>query len=217
MLVWSGLERCSWRLALLPAFLLPLTRAVGFFAALPILLRCLSRPGTADGKLRWGRCVVLAAAPLLGLGTYFLLMWRWTGNAFEGMEAQKYWGAHSISHLWNIPIFVIGLFTPTNWHSFSGSMLDRSMFMILLCSLPVVWRLGKDMLAWVYVLGILPAMSGTFVSFTRFESTAFPVFIALAVFFRELKTRWAFALVMALFSVLHLVLLWRFVNYQWAG
>ena len=57
------------------------------------------------------------------------------------------------------------------------------MFIILLYTLPLKWRLGKDLLVWTYVLGIMPAMSGAFISFTRYESPAFPMFIALAVFF----------------------------------
>jgi NhaP-type Na+/H+ and K+/H+ antiporter len=114
---------------------------------------------------------------------------------------------------------------------------------VLLYTLPVQWRLGKDLLVWIYVLGILPAMSGTFTSYTRFESTAFPVFIALAAFLNaeggvrtaessvtpvaprlatlasrlprlRVAVRWA---LLGTFAVLHLWLLWRFVNFRWAG
>jgi hypothetical protein len=161
--------------------------------------------------------VALLVAPLLGLALYFALMWNWTGNPFEGMEAQEHWKAHSISNLWDIPKFVIGFFDPTRWHAFRGSVLDRCMFMLLAFCLPVIWRLGKDLVVWTYVLGILPAMSGTFVSFTRFESTAFPLFIALAVFLKGQKRRWPLMAVITVMSALHLILLWRFVNYRWAG
>ena len=157
------------------------------------------------------------AAPLLGYGTYLALMWHWTGNPFEGIQAQKYWGVHSISNLVNVPKFVIGWFTPNEWHEFQGSMLDRLMFLPLLYTVPVQWRLGKDLLVWSYVLGVLPAMSGTFVSFTRFESTAFPLFLAVAVFVVGLKRRWPGVALLVLSAGLHGVLLWRFVNFRWAG
>jgi hypothetical protein len=163
------------------------------------------------------REVALLLAPPLGLAVYFALMYTWTGNAFEGMQAQKYWGVHSISNLWNVPKFLLGLFQPTRWHEFSGSALDRLAFLLLLYSLPLVWKLGKDMLVWTYVLGILPAMSGTFVSFTRFESTAFPVFLALAAFFVRMKRKWPQLVFLAICAGLHGLLLLRFVNFRWAG
>jgi hypothetical protein len=189
----------------------------------------------------------LLLAPLLGWAAYLTLMWSWTGNPLEGIQAQKHWGVHSITNLVNVPKCVIGLFNPTEWHAFTGSLLDRCMFILLLYTLPLQWRLGKDLLVWTYVLGVLPAMSGTFTSFTRFESTAFPMFIALAVFlntecgvrsaepptgnaecgmrnaestlrFRPSRLlaalRWG---LLGAFIVLHLWLLWRFVNFRWAG
>ena len=182
----------------------------------------------------------LLAAPLLGWGIYLALMGYWTGDPFEGFKAQRYWGVHSISNLWNVPKFVIGLFTPTEWHEFRGSVLDRCVFILLFYCLPGLWRLDKGLLVWTYVLGILPAMSGTFTSFTRFASCAFPMFIALGVFLSaeggvrsaesapaarcltrdvwpwhlRASLRW---LLLAVFVALHVVLVWRFVNFRWAG
>ena len=174
---------------------------------------------TGEGGFASGawRQTALLATPLLGWATYLGLMWFWTGNPFEGMQAQKYWGAHSISNLWNAPKFIAGFFQPTTWHGFTGSALDRCAFLFLLYCLPLIWRLGKDMLVWAYVLGILPAMSGTFTSFTRFESCAFPLFIAVAVFFGGRKSRWPLGIFFACSAMLHVVLLWRFDNFRWAG
>lgn len=161
--------------------------------------------------------LALVLAPPLGFILYFCLMWLWTGNPFEGLEAQKYWRVHSISNLWNVPKFVTGFFSPEDWHQFRGSVLDRCSFLVLVYSLPLIWRLGKDMVVWTYVLGVLPAMSGTFVSFTRFESIAFPMFIALAMFFVGIKRKWPLVAFLALSASLHAVLVWRFVNFRWAG
>ena len=144
-------------------------------------------------------------------------MWVWTGNSFEGMEAQRFWGVHSISNLWNLPKFIIGFFEPTTWHGFRGSLLDRCTFMLLVYCFPLIWQLGKDMVMWTYILGILPAMSGTFTSFTRFASSVFPMFIALAVVFVGMKRKWPLVIILVLSAVLHGILLWRFVNFRWAG
>jgi hypothetical protein len=159
----------------------------------------------------------LLLAPLLGWAAYFELMESWTGNPFEGFQAQRHWGIHSISNLINLPKFLLGLFTPTQIHAYTSSMLDRSMFMVLLYTLPLIWRLGKDLAVWTYILGIMPAMSGTFTSFTRYESPVFPMFIALAVFFVGTKRRWPLIAFLILSAVLHGILVWRFVNFRWAG
>jgi len=159
----------------------------------------------------------LLAGPLLGWAVYLALMWHWTGDPFEGFKAQKHWGVHSISNLWNVPKFVVGLFTSYEWHEFTGSVLDRCMFLVLLYCLPILWRLDKGLLVWTYMLGVLPAMSGTFTSYTRFASCAFPVFIALGVMLSRREWRWGRYALLAVFAALHVVLVWRFVNFRWAG
>jgi len=235
MLLWSGVEQGRYRLAWIAAFLLPLSRAVGVFIVLPIgwhLLvdqrwRWLCRWRWLDveqERLRSGGSVgahwqgyALMAAPLLGLALYFVSMWRWTGNPFEGIEAQGFWGTHSIGHLWNVPKFIVGFFGPTRWHGYSGSVLDRCAFMLLVYCLPLIWRMGKDLVVWTYVLGILPAMSGTLTSFTRYESTTFPLFIALSIFFVGMKKKWPLIVFLVLSAIIHGTLLWRFVNFRWAG
>jgi hypothetical protein len=238
MLLWFGLERKHYGLAWFAAFLLPLCRAVGVFSLLPTTWHWLMQrdwtllahwrwmcenrqPEKPREELKslhvgWKGYAMISAAPL-GLILYFALMRAWTGNPFEGIDAQKYWGVHSLSNLWNLPKFIIGFVEPTAWHGFSGSVLDRCAFVLLAYSLRLIWRLGNDMVVWTYVLGILPAMSGTFVSFIRFESTVFPLFIALAVFFTSLKMRWPLITCIVLSGLMHVVLLWRFVNFRWAG
>ena len=180
MVLWLGLERDRFGLAWAAAFLLPLSRPVGVFSELPIawhLLtykslrslvwfeKCASENAKeeqrvnnqVDAENNW-RSYGLLTAPLLGWSVYFALMWSWTGNPLEGIQAQKNWGTHAISHLWNLPRFIVGFFEPTTWHDYAGSVLDRCAFMLLVYSLPLIWRLGKDMVLWTYVLGILPAI-----------------------------------------------------------
>ena len=243
MLLFLGLEKERYDLAWIAACLLPLCRPLGIFCLLPIAwhlltkrplpwFRCIqsrwlrpqgeASPGQALAKNSVEshnavRSYSLLLAPFLGWAAYFCLMWSWTGNPFEGFQAQRHWGIHSISNLINLPKFLLGLFTPTQIHAYTSSMLDRSMFMVLLYTLPLIWRLGKDLAVWTYILGIMPAMSGTFTSFTRYESPVFPMFIALAVFFVGTKRRWPLIAFLILSAVLHGILVWRFVNFQWAG
>jgi len=160
---------------------------------------------------------MLVATPAAGWALYLALMWHWTGNPFEGIEAQKRIGAHSIPNLWNVSKFVVGFFNPTDWHSFRGSLLDRCAFVLLLYTLPVLWRLDKGLLAWVFMLGIVPAMSGTFTSYIRFASCAFPMFIALGVVLSRREWRWWRYALLVVFVTLHAALVWRYVNLRWAG
>ncbi len=238
IVLWWGLEKRRYGTAMLAAFLLPLARGVGVFGVIPIawhwmtLLpekwmpawkwlrrerqrafgQVLERPG------EWLFRSLLLLMPAAGWGWYLGLMWHWTGNPFEGMQAQEYWGdTHAVQHLWDVPQFVDGFFKATSLHSFLGSFLDRMGFLLLLICLPWIWRQGKDLLAWVYMLGVVPAMSGTFTSFLRYESNVFPLFIALAALVVSFRCAWLRWFYLLGWAVLHGLLLWRFVNYHWAG
>jgi hypothetical protein len=249
MLLWFGLEENRFRLAMVSAALLPLTRAVGILCLLPILLHLMIQSPPAwfvrwTGRSRWGGWIArlfdwegnrvpsadtglasrsiaapywLLAAPLWGWTQYFLLMWNWTGNPFQGFEAQKHWGVQSMGNLIDLPKFVLGFFNSTTWHEFIGSVLDRCVFVFVLWWLPLIWRLDKVWFVWAVVLGIVPAISGTFCSYTRFASVVFPLFIAMAVFLGQPERKLPRLMVLAVFAVLHLTLLWRFVTYRWAG
>ena len=163
--------------AVLAAFLLPLTRGVGGFCVVPIVwhwvvllperwlpawdwLRrerkwALGQLPARSGEL-WFRSLLLLA-PMAGWGCYLGLMWHWTENPFEGLQAQKYWGnTHAVSHLWDVFGFAAGFFEATGWHGFRGSLLDRMGFLLLLVCLPVMGRQGKDLWTWAYMLGIAP-------------------------------------------------------------
>ena len=226
MVLWWGLERRRDGWAFAAGLLLPLARGVGVFAVLPVAwhVAATARAGRKgkepaedrnpkSAARRW----LLPVAPLAGWGVYLALMWVWTGNAWAGIEAQRYWGVHSISNLWDVLKFVNGLFEVSAWHAFTGSALDRLGFVLLLYAVPMLWGPGKDLLVWLLVLGVVPAMSGTFVSFVRFESCAFPVFLGWAAFFTGLKWRWPLGVFLAVNLALHGHLLWRFLNYRWAG
>jgi len=229
MVFWRGLEENSYDWAWVGSLFLALTRGIGVFAVLPIAFHALQALKTwhkqhgqnatdATSKIKFPfRPVLLLTAPLISWTAYLTLMWYWTGNAFEGFDAQKHWRVHSIGNLWNLSKFMIGLFTPTQWHEFTGSILDRCVFLLLCNCIVIIWRLDKGLLVWVYVLGILPAMSGTFTSFTRFASCVFPMFIALGVYFSKPERKIAGWILLIIFGILHVVLVWRFVNFRWAG
>lgn len=241
MLLWYGLERQNYRMVWVAAFFLPLSRAVGLFCILPLawhlaaqkplpgfawLQRLISNkpresaaiqepPASTVGNLRY---YPLLIAPLMGWMLYFVLMTLWTGNPLEGIQAQRFWGnVHSIGNLFDVPKFLIGLVSFRSLHEFQGSILDRLMFIWLVLEIPTIWRMGKDLMVWTYVLGVLPAMSGTFVSFTRYESVVFPMFLALGISCANPDRRWRRIRLFSFCAFFHIILLWRFLNFNWAG
>jgi hypothetical protein len=144
-------------------------------------------------------------------------MWCWTGNALEGFDAQRHWGVQSVGNILNLPKFLSELLSPTEWHEMRGSVLDRSVFALMLCLMPAIWRLDKVWFAWTLVLGVLPAMSGDFVSFTRFTSVVYPLFPTLAILLTRPGRAFLKIPILATFALAHAALLWRFLNYRWAG
>lgn len=235
--LWWGLEKDRPVLILCSSLLLPLTRAIGIFCFLPIFWHLFGDALATLWKswlnrkngikmigidvwpiVRRGLCRSwLLLAPFLGWGAYFLFIWSSTGNAFEGFSAQRFWGAHSMLNIINVPKFMVKFFQITDFHSFSGSFLDRCVFVLLFWSLFRIWKLGKDLSIWALILGVVPAMSGDLMSFTRFCSIAFPLFIALAVYLTEKQRPWQKLVWFEAFAVLHMILAWRFINFQWAG
>ena len=243
--VWWGLERRHPGVTFVCAILAPLTRGVGLFLVLPLAWywiqlrswgwldrvpwpkwwrkeRAIAQEKSAINVSNTKNCktleYLLPLAPVLGWGSYLLMMQWWTGNYWEGVAAQKYWGnAHSISHLWDFPKFAVQLFSPTEWHEIGGSFLDRCIFILLLYSMILILRKGKDLFLWAYCLGVMPAMSGMFVSLTRFAAVCFPLFIALGMVMGAIESRkWRY-FIPGLFVMLQVVLVWRFVRFEWAG
>jgi hypothetical protein len=247
MLLLLGLDQDRLWLAIVSGFLLPLTRAVGLFCVLPLFWHVLMYSRCArwvqlGAKIPWLRKNLIAPvaasagqspskgqsevqrgwlllAPVCGWAVYLALMKFGTGSAFEGFAAQKKFGMESIVNIFNVPHFVFAFFTPSSFSAARGSLVDRLSFLLLLYCLPIIWRLDKGWFLWAFFLGIVPAMSGMFVSYTRFASVVFPLFVALGLFlnrpgllFRCLR----FATVATFFAV-QIILVWRFVNFRWAG
>ncbi len=123
MLLWHGLECRAYGSAITAALLLPMTRAIGVFAVLPILWHLSHVEPVPRGWKNVGHIASqllarhslaltgLLVAPVVGWCCYLLTMLLSTGNAFDGFVAQQYWGVHSISNLVNFPKFLIALTT----------------------------------------------------------------------------------------------------------
>ena len=239
MCLWSGLEERRWLPAAFGALLLPLSRAIGVFSVIPIAFWLLKHPRVAprwnaalsriprlktgllhcesDESRHGARWLLLLIIPPIGWALYLGLMNFWTGNPFEGFEAQKTWGRQSILNLVNVPKFVLEYLNPRYFHEFADSMLDRLCFLAVAYSLPALWRSDRTQIPWIYVLGILPAMSGSFTSYIRFSGMAFPIFLAWSAPATSRPWRILRWIGLAVLVMLHLHLTRNFVLSRWAG
>jgi hypothetical protein len=193
------------------SFLLPLCRAVGVFCAVPMLLEIHRWPG------RWPR-YLLVLAVVLGYGSYFLYLYWQTGNPWEGFDAQKrYIAQPSVMKILDLKGFASSLMQPFDIaHPYMNSSVDRAIFLLLLPFIIGTWRLDKAMFAFSVLLGIVPAMTGTFMSYSRFAAVLIPVFIVIAQALSK-AGRIGQALVLAVFFMVQVLFLLMHSNSFWVG
>lgn len=232
MLFFWGLELERWSWVGVAGFLLPLTRPVGVFVVAPLawyLYEQRRKPSSiaepvhdaassAEVKpvARWHWLLLLC--PLLGYAAYFGIMYAWTGNAFEGFEAQEnYPYSPSIRNMFNVAGFADAFL---NIHTLDGMMdsaLDRAFFLLFLALLPAIWKLNKTWFWYALPTGLIPAMTSYFMSYRRYIMVLFPVFIVLALLLARTKSRWLFWYYVILMAVLQAWAVTQFVNFNWAG
>ena len=206
-----GLRDEKWACITIAGFLLPLSRAVGVFCLAPLIWRAFQRH--TDWRA-WAVCF----APLTGYATYFFLMWHWTGNPFEGFAAQKHYpNQPSLANIVNLSQFFQSL---CNIGSILGMLdggLDRLLFVLLMLTLPALWRVNKEWFWWTVCVGIIPAMSNWFFSYRRFLVMAFPVFYIWGQWLSPPGKLWMFRYYVTLSAIVQGLLVWRYVNFLWAG
>jgi hypothetical protein len=205
-------------LAALLSVLAAPTRAVGVFLAIPLAWRLVS--DWRGGRRPWWHCAA-AAAPLVGMVLTLGMMWVETGNAMAGIEAQGRFASQGAIAKFFAPVEFFRAFVDV-WgvHGVLHSGIDRLFFVLMLGAIGLVIRLERRIGPWTLysaAMILVPATTMSFMSFTRYPTVVFPIFIAMAAVAappnrREL--RW-FAL--ASFMVIQLFLLIRHVNSIWAG
>lgn len=203
-------ERRLWLVALCAA-LLPLCRASGQFVLLPLAFLVWRR--------RNGASMTAVVALVAGVAAYYGIMWALTGNAFEGVQAQKHWSQNAglSGKLWLRPFESLeALPAVTGFHNYKGSFLDRFWFVLVSLLLWPVWKRDREAFWWVVALAILPGLFNSFGSLTRYVSVAWPLFLFGGVWLARDRS-WKGETVLFGCLALHLWLTWRHVNFLWAG
>jgi hypothetical protein len=181
----------------------------------PVRLDSDGRDARATTRFMWHWLLLLC--PLLGYAMYFGTMYAWTGNAFEGFEAQKaYPNSPSISNIFNVGGFLNALVNVRTVDGMLDSVLDRGFFLLFLALLPAVWKLNRTWFWYTLATGLIPALSNYFLSYRRFIMVCFPLFIVLAQLLAK-GPRWMFWYYVVLLAALQAWAVTRFVNFNWAG
>jgi len=206
-----GLERHRYFWPCLMAFLAPLAKAIGVFLVLPLAWHLFEQ----RKPLRYW---FLLLAPVLGYATYFGLMFAWTGNAFEGFDAQKgYLNSPSIGNMFDWHGFSSAFMDAHSLDGMTNSALDRGFFILFLVLLPLIWRLNKTWFLCSLPAGLMPALASYFISYRRYITICFPVFIILAQLLARTKSRWLFWYYAALLAALQVWAVKQFMCFKWAG
>lgn len=211
LLLFLFIFREEYLWAAVPAFLLPLTRAVGIFIAVPLAWHLY------EHRRSW-RHWLLLLAPLLGYAAYFGLMRASTGNAFEGFDAQRaYPNSPSIANIFNLPAFARAFASIGSFDGMLDGALDRALFIVFLAMLPLIYRLNKTWFWYALPTGLIPALSNQLFSYRRFIIVCFPVFIALAELLARARSRWFFWYYVVLLAGIQAWAVKQFLTFNWAG
>jgi hypothetical protein len=250
LLFFHGLLTGRTWLVCATGFMLPMARAVGIFALLPITYQLIEAgwrrwsrghfarkqpdesvignvslprqmPSATDGPViafpgrrLWMGVVCIVA----GFLCYLLIMYTQTGNAFEGFDAQGQFPATpSVLDIFRIPQFFRSFFNVASVHSALHSAVDRLFFLLFLATLPQLWRLDRRYFFYALGVGLVPAMSTSFMSYTRFVEMCFPMFIVIAQWMSNPRRTWLMWYYVTVSGITQGAFLIRSMNHHWAG
>ena len=188
-----------------------LARPTGLFLVVPLL------------DFAWGRRALpvwrpIFLAPVVGIVGYFLVIYGATGDYASGLKAQALFSARpSVALLFDVPTFVRGFFDFDPARGARAMINDRIWFALFAATLWPLWKLNKLWFAFALVMGLLPAMTASMMSFMRYASVIFPCFVVAALWFRGPRARPVFPLLVACLLLIQMFYVAMHINYFWAA
>ncbi|KAF0132725.1 MAG: hypothetical protein FD145_1580 [Candidatus Saganbacteria bacterium] len=166
--------------AFICAFLLPLSRLQGVLAIVPLLIFMVVK----DFR-KWFLPLGFAA----GFASYLLFMQFLTGALFSGFSAQNYFvSGYSVLQLLNSIQWFMNNFTNITFglHGYTNSIIDRFFFLFFLILLFFSYKkIDKTLFCYMLAIGLVPALAGNFMSYTRYLLEVFPIFIVMSLLMKE--------------------------------
>src|SRR5262249_10069598 len=102
-------------------------------------------------------------------------------------------------------------------HGVLDSAFDRIWFAWFVVTLPFIYIKNRTYFIYALLMGLVPPMTQSFMSYTRYVAVVFPMFIVTAeLFLRMKKQTWLWLTLAMLFSIQILFLL-RHINFLWVA
>lgn len=216
LLAMRALSTRRWQVVAATGVLLPLTRAIGVFMIAPF-----SYALYLDWKQRKRVSVahvVTVLTPLLGFGAYLLFMRSATGDAFSGFAIQRRFTSYRPPSQWlNLFDFLRSFLNVRSFHGYTSSVFDRLCFLLLLATLVRLWTTKPALLLYALPVGVWPAMTVSFMSYSRYLAVIFPAFLVAADWLAPAARRDLRWMVLALLLSLQALALVLHVNNYWVG
>jgi len=200
---------------LILGILIPLTRPTGILVIVPLLAYLVLDVRNA-GKANVTKNSLLLLGFIAGFMLYLGIMNFFTGSFFSGFEAQTPFISHnSLDNLLQPLVWFQKNFLTVRYtlNGYTTSILNRVFFGLFLVLLWFIYRY-TDTTLFVYSLamGMVPALSDSFVSYIRYLCVIFPIFIVLSLKWQ--KRPWVIIIPMA---VLQIVLLTAHALNYWVA
>jgi Gpi18-like mannosyltransferase len=191
--LWAAREDRPW-LAGLFGGLCVLSRPTGVLVLLPLLDETALRRPRAQGLRGIARIAAPLALPLLALGGYMLYCRALFGSLTPFLLRQERWRGAS-SGPWRA---FVRYFESPRVHDAHHSTIDLLLAVILVASIPLLFRLLRRSHALYATAAILLPLCSTLWSYSRFAATLFPVHLAAALLAAEARGRFAALLAVCL-------------------
>lgn len=198
------------------AFLLAVCRPQGILAAPALWYAWAKQPG---GRREIVRNWAFLAAPLAGYAAYLGIMKAATGSALDGFRVfhDLYPFAPSPLKIFDLREFLAALTDLRCVHGYLGSLLDRLWLIPLFGALWAMARRERLYFAYTAAVGLIPAVTLSFISYTRYFVLAFPVFIVAGEALAHENRAWPRRLLIGAMIGVQAILLIRHANNYWAG
>jgi hypothetical protein len=213
---------CAWRrnwIAMLAAgALLASARPLGILIVPPLLLVVLEVTRGRAQRERWLGVACALLVPL-GLVPFALLNHVRTGDWHFFSTAQELWGYENAAlgaNLWKNVVGAALAFPSLPWHRFHKSRLDYLIMLAFGAVLVAMWRdrrFPRALTLWSTLLWVAPLASKDLMSFGRYMSVSFPVFM-FAAFRLHGAPRTA---VLVACAAGYVVALYGIMTYAWVG
>jgi hypothetical protein len=116
-----------------------------------------------------------------------------------------------------VPGFLLHLFMPLRLHGMLDSVLDRGLFLLFVACLYPIWRLNRVYFVYACFIGLVPAASSWFLSYTRNVMMCFPLFLVAAHLLQRRDNGFLLWYVVALSGAFQIWFLLRYINFVWAA